>query len=335
MFEKLKKYHWAIGLGVVTLTSFVGAYSTNRLIATRLEPPEKVEGLPPPGAGASRTGSSRTERTDSPPSPSEPGDPAEEVVLPVETETGPSRDEYTIVLTRNLFDSANSLMWPDTQPSGDLEGGEQAPMSEPLNIRLLGTVVVSPRQFSWAVLSKNENNALQETFRVDDDIYGMGTLDEVLRNKIVVRKPDGETQTVSLWTGEESATPVASASPGAAGEGGLGSSIRKVGDNKYEIEAREIQSAMENMEKVTSGARIVPSFENGNSVGFKVFRIKPDSIYSKLGIRNGDVISKINGFEINSTEKALQMYQMLRTEKNISLDVTRRGQKMTMEYTIR
>ena len=41
-------------------------------------------------------------------------------------------------------------------------------------------------------------------------------------------------------------------------------------------------------------ARIVPSFKDGVAQGFKLFSIRPDSIYSKIGIQNGDVIKRIS-----------------------------------------
>jgi general secretion pathway protein C len=347
MLGKIKKYIWAIALGAVALVSFTLAVLTNRFIASKIAAPETVQGLPPPGAGAARQSSvSSPVAQNEPPasatgsSPPTPQPPAAEETggAPGGPEAEASQDPaqwhetYRVILTRNIFDSATSLDWPEVvkteEPGGGVSRG-------PLSIRLLGTVSASPAQFSWALIARNDANAQPDTFRIGDDLYGEGTLKEVRRNQIVVLRGDGTEETVDLFTGEVAAAAPPPPPGPAAAPGGLGESIRKVGENKYEIDSKDIKAAMDNMEQLASAARIVPSFENGNPVGFKVFRIKPDSFYNKLGIRNGDVISKINGFEINSTEKALQMYQILRTEKNISLDITRRGQKMTMEYTIR
>lgn len=368
MLDMLKKYSRQLWLASTVISSAVGAYMTNRYLETLMEPPEVVEGLPPPGQG--RKQQEKQPTTDRPrlsgepgATPSASGGPASvaDAVPPPGADPnapGASPDDtggmqppaeasqqalgasllplldYEPILTRNLFDSANSLSFTPENPVQPVEAG--VPPTPPLDARLFATVAADPASYSWAILSKNEDAAPQETFRVGDDVYGQGTLVRVMRNKVMVRRPDGEEQTLERWTGVANPTagPVASVGtkpdPNALGEG-----VRMVGENKYEIDAKEIQKALDNMEAVTKSARIVPSFENGSPVGFKVFRIKPDSFYNKLGIRNGDVITKLNGFDMTSTEKALQMFQILRSEKQLSLELTRRGQKMNMEYTIR
>ena len=54
-----------------------------------------------------------------------------------------------------------------------------------------------------------------------------------------------------------------------------------------------------------------------------------------VGIMNGDIIQKVNGYDINSPEKALQVYSMLKNEKKISIDVVRNGRPKSFEYEIR
>lgn len=241
--------------------------------------------------------------------------------------------DYELILTRNLFDPNNPLRFSENQPVA--EAGPSEPVVPPLDARLFQTVEADPVKYAWAILSRNDDSSPQETFKVGDELYGQGTITSIKRKKIVVRRPDGGSQTLELWDGKPSPEANKVADAGKGDPGGLGDSIRKIGENKFEIDAKEIQAALDNMDKVTSSARIVPSYENGNPAGFKIFRIKADSFYNKLGLRNGDVIRKINGFDINSTEKAMQMFTILRTEKSLQIELARRGQNMTMDYTIR
>jgi general secretion pathway protein C len=81
-------------------------------------------------------------------------------------------------------------------------------------------------------------------------------------------------------------------------------------------------------------ARIVPSFKNGEANGFKLFAIRPGSLYSKIGIQNGDIIHKINGFSMNSPDKALEVYQKLKSARSIDVELTRRGRNQKMTYNI-
>ena len=69
----------------------------------------------------------------------------------------------------------------------------------------------------------------------------------------------------------------------------------------------------------------MPSFKNGAANGFKLFSIQPNSLYASIGIENGDVIQRVNGYEINSPEKALELYQKLRESRHVTIELERGG----------
>jgi general secretion pathway protein C len=110
--------------------------------------------------------------------------------------------------------------------------------------------------------------------------------------------------------------------------------VKKVADNRYEVKRSFIEGTLSNLNQVATQARIVPSFRNGVANGFKLFSIRPGSLYSAIGVQNGDVIQRINGYEINSPDKALEVYQKLRESSHITIDIDRNGQQKHMEYNI-
>jgi len=95
-----------------------------------------------------------------------------------------------------------------------------------------------------------------------------------------------------------------------------------------------LDKTLSNLNAVATQARIVPSFKNGVANGFKVFSIQPNSFYSSIGVENGDVIQKINGYEINSPDKALEIYQKLREARHVTVDLERNGQTIRKEYNV-
>ncbi|HSW60143.1 MAG TPA: type II secretion system protein GspC [bacterium] len=117
--------------------------------------------------------------------------------------------------------------------------------------------------------------------------------------------------------------------PMAGGEDGI--EVRKISENQYVIRRQDLQKVTGNLNSLARQARIVPSKKDN---GFKVFSITKDSLYSKIGIQNGDVIKSINGIELSSPDKALEAYSRLQSASKLSLDIVRRGQNETMEYTI-
>ncbi len=110
--------------------------------------------------------------------------------------------------------------------------------------------------------------------------------------------------------------------------------IRKVAENRYDVDKQVIDSALSNLNTLATQARLVPSFKNGQANGFKLFQIQPGSLYSSIGIENGDVITKINGYEVNSPDKALEVYQKLKESKNVSIDYERGGQTFKKEINV-
>jgi general secretion pathway protein C len=125
--------------------------------------------------------------------------------------------------------------------------------------------------------------------------------------------------------------PVPPPAPGGAPMQG----VRSVGPNRYEIDRNVIDSTLSNLNNIATQARIVPSFRNGVANGFKLFSIQPGSLYASIGVENGDVIQRINGYEINSPEKALEIYQKLGQASQLSIELERGGQLIKKDYTIR
>ena len=120
--------------------------------------------------------------------------------------------------------------------------------------------------------------------------------------------------------------------PGVTGP--VSDNVRQLDDGHYTVKKAEIDRALTNLSELATQARIVPSFKNGVANGFKLFSIVPDSLYSKIGIQNGDVIRRINGYDMNSPDKALEVYQKLRDANRIEVELERRGDTIRKQYAI-
>ena len=204
---------------------------------------------------------------------------------------------------------------------------------------LRGTLVANEApEWSMAIFYSNadKDTHVYTLNSGSNDLSDGATLVEIRRSSIVVRKNDHfelcNAESVAKSGLSRSAPKKPSSSSSRKEDAGNG--VQKVSDTEYRIERREVDDALSNLSKIATQARIVPSFKNGKSIGFKLFSIKPGSIYSKLGMKNGDVIQKINGYEINSPDKALEIYQKLRDASSVNIDLLRRGQSMQMGYNI-
>lgn len=114
-----------------------------------------------------------------------------------------------------------------------------------------------------------------------------------------------------------------------------GGGVKKVGANSYQIEQGEFDKALSNVARLMTEARAVPEMDgSGNTVGFKIVYIKSDSLFEKIGIERMDVLTRINGYELNTPEKALQLFSKLKTASQFTIDINRDGKPVTLDYTV-
>jgi general secretion pathway protein C len=231
------------------------------------------------------------------------------------------------------------------------EDARAAPTKSDLRMQLVASVIAERPRFSLATiadLGTRETHVLGvgdqlgtvrllgvERVRDDRDATGNGF-------KVVALVCNDGTKEYLDFEGGDGA-PVASANIGTApvpapprrGPPGKGlEGVRQVADNRYEIDRNVIDSTLSNLNNIATQARIVPSFKNGVANGFKLFSIQPGSLYASIGIENGDVIQRVNGYEINSPEKALELYQRLRESAHVTIELERGGQAIQKEYNV-
>ncbi|MBN1773358.1 MAG: hypothetical protein JXB32_19000 [Deltaproteobacteria bacterium] len=113
------------------------------------------------------------------------------------------------------------------------------------------------------------------------------------------------------------------------------SSIEVVSDTERNVQRSLINTILDNQDIAMRQARVMPHEENGEVAGFKVYGIRRESLFGKLGLENGDLVRSINGIPMTGADKALQAYGRLRMADQIAVTVTRRGQDMTLNFAIR
>ncbi|MBX7098813.1 MAG: general secretion pathway protein GspC [Myxococcaceae bacterium] len=228
------------------------------------------------------------------------------------------------------------------EPSTPKEDLVSPPVRTSLRVKLLGTAVASIEELSIASI-QDVVTLKTQTYLVGDTIQGARVL-SIEREKVIILN-NGRREYIDGTPGDGSAPIVAAppvvAAPARPGGDGpppsvaLGTSIKSTSENEYEVPRAEIDKTLSNLNDVAMQARIVPAFKDGVAQGFKLFSIRPDSIYTKIGIQNGDVIKRINGYDLNSPEKALEIYSKLKEASRIDIEVDRNGTAVRKTYNVR
>jgi len=91
----------------------------------------------------------------------------------------------------------------------------------------------------------------------------------------------------------------------------------------------------EDMAKVLMQATAEPYSENGQIVGFKISQIDEGSIYSKAGLQNGDIVTGINGSELNSIANSIKLLQSLKGADHVEIVVRRDGNPINFAINVK
>ena len=114
----------------------------------------------------------------------------------------------------------------------------------------------------------------------------------------------------------------------------LDEGIEKISDTKFIIQRSIVDKVLANQGSLMKTARVIPHEEDGRVVGVRLYGARRTSLLGRLGIRNGDMLRTINGFDMTSPDTALEAYTRLRTADKLTLAVKRQNKDMTIEYGI-
>ncbi|TET92048.1 MAG: PDZ domain-containing protein [Desulfobacteraceae bacterium] len=221
---------------------------------------------------------------------------------------------FQVITERNLFGSLDKA-------SEDVNKEEIEDLElTSLKIALLGTVTGS-EQNAFAVIEETDKRK-QGLYKIGDSVQN-ATVKKILREKVVLRVGTKD----EILTMEESAA--------SRRDKGRRPSKSTERGTTITVSRKDIQSSLKDINKLMSQVRIRPHFKDGKSDGLSISRIKGGSIFSKLGLRNGDIVQKINGEPINSPDEVLVLYEKLKSGSRVSLEVTRKGEPKTMNYRFR
>ena len=306
----LRKYLWAVDLVVIGLCAMFGARSTATVIdsaLTRSVPPAKHVVRAP--ALASQA--------------------------PVYTK------QVEEILKRNVFCSTCPPILgkpaEETKPVGPPPAQRTS-----MNLKLLA-IMYAPRPANpkWSVAIIRDNDSKTAGPFTIGSKFRDATIDDIEEDKVWFLFDGGRKEWLDLLDrpapppGQPAPVAAAPAAPADPFAAELDKGIKKVGENRYEVQRGTVDSLLGNMGALARAARIVPEMRDGKAAGFRLFSIRPDGPFAKIGLQNGDVISAINGLEMTSPDKALEVYTKLKTANHLSVGLERNGQKVTMDYNIR
>ncbi len=96
-----------------------------------------------------------------------------------------------------------------------------------------------------------------------------------------------------------------------------------------------VEALLDHAAALVTGARVVPSMKSGQLDGYKLFAIRPSSLFARLGFENGDNVVSLNGARLADVDDLLSLLNdAKRKASSFVFELVRRGQPVTLTMQI-
>lgn len=219
--------------------------------------------------------------------------------------------DIQVLLNAHLFGQADML---ETQSSPT-----EVPLSS-LNLVLTG--IVAAGEDSIALISADGQP--QAAYTLGEEVAHGAILHAVYPDRAILQRA-GVLESLVLediaggLTGKSIAV--------ARGSSKIDDQIIRLGPNDFSLPRNIIGEKLKDPEFLRA-AHIMPRKEGG----FLVRRLKKGSLYEKIGLKQGDIITSVNGEPLNSIQDAMTHYSKLSTLDQVQIEITRNGKPEILQF---
>jgi type II secretion system protein C len=230
----------------------------------------------------------------------------------------PSWDSRQAILDRNLFDAQ---IFASAEP--EIEIVEELEETK-LPVLLLGTQFSSVREHSKAAIADRgarEHQVLREGEALEK--HPQARLVRIERGRVIL---DNQGRREELVLAEaapgESQRPLPrserqsqrrASRPAPAPPAPIAERLRELQESGRGASA---------VRKLSQQARIVPKWEEGQMVGIELTEIEPGSVYEKIGLESGDVITSLNGIQLDSAAAGTRALSQIDQAEHFEIELS-------------
>ena len=190
-----------------------------------------------------------------------------------------------------------------------------------LNLTLIGLLADDREQYSRALIAQNGD---EQSYAVGDDVARGVTLQAIFPDRVILSR-NGRLETLRLERDAPSAGGDSAPPPVAMAE-----EPRSTPPPLAQIRDEVVKDPS----KATEYVRIQPANVGGQLKGYRVYPGRDRSAFSASGLRPGDLVTSVNGVQLDDPAKALQLLGDLGTAGQVNLVVERGGQPQNISINL-
>lgn len=240
--------------------------------------------------------------------------------------TRPERDQGPALPSRDLFDSG-----APEEPKEEPEPRPEPPPQPDLRLRLIGTIAGSPDMARAVIDDLRERS--QNMYRVGDIVQGAKIV-RIERSRVVLDL-DGREAVLTIDMTASRSAPARSpefrdAGPAHRPDGVL----EEVAQGEFAVDIHAFESSG-GVASLLRSAALSPHTVDGETIGLRVDDLEAGSLAQLAGIRNGDIIQRVNGQHLSSLPKAFQVMRKARVQSSLNLQLLREGEEKSLSFAVK
>lgn len=201
------------------------------------------------------------------------------------------------------------------------------PIGAARKIALLGTVF--GKNGGMMAFFEDLATKKQDLYRVGTEIPSVGTLAAIEKERVLFKSGPSE-EWLDLTIGQQMrAGAPGSVPPAPAPVQSAAAPARRV------LDRREVTAVLNDPTRLLTQAQAVPYLTDGKLDGFRLYNVVPSGFFDKIGLQTNDIVQRINGVELRDPGMLLSLFQQLRNERSVRVDMVRNTARQTLTYDIR
>jgi type II secretion system protein C len=246
------------------------------------------------------------------------------------------RDVSKAVIERNIFNSSGEV--PNESEARDESGGmasqfdKNAPCRAPtLNVELVGIIYLGTTGESLATIKEKGYN-IADIYKKDETIIGNddASVYDIEQDQVIINNA-GAKECLKLTTKDPINTGaedygLADDAPQGGNAGGSQETGERNEGGRVTLQSAYVEESLgPGFSKILETGRLVPANEDGKMLGFKLISVKGGSLWQKVGLSNGDILTGVNSVSMLQPDQGFAFYQSLQEEREIRVEYLKGG----------
>jgi len=203
---------------------------------------------------------------------------------------------------------------------------ERLPLAAPesLGFRLVGILVADDVAASLAII-EHKKTSEQRIYSEGDRVGGI-LIKRILPGEVIIDTGKGDwrlrLQTALATGGLRTPQKLEPQQP--ARQGVASNRPTRGRRQTIYLSYPEAASELGDVDRVLREVELLPVSRLGQPAGFRITSILPGSIFSRMGLHNGDIIKRLDQWEITSPEQAAEFLRRIHEGDQLTLTVNKR-----------